>query len=258
MYNEKDEKCFISLNKTKDLNYLLIQISNKKTNEIYYLKNDDMAPVLFQKRIDGLLYFIEHNDNIFYIVTNYNSKNFILMKTLSHNTNINNWIFFEEEKFNNDNLNNENNINNENKININNINLMKNIINIDEIEIFKNFLIVYEKLNGLPRIKIFNFEKKEYKILKLNEEIISITSSYNINFEGEEFEFTFSSAIIPETLCKVNLNTFELNYNIINYSNSKFLENYKSERIFVNSKSNNEIKIPLTIFYKKNIIFDSK
>uniref|UniRef100_A0A2K5DMT8 Prolyl endopeptidase n=1 Tax=Aotus nancymaae TaxID=37293 RepID=A0A2K5DMT8_AOTNA len=71
-YTEKDPSYFVFLYLTKDSRFLTMNIMNKMTSEVWLI--DGLSPwdppVLIQKRIHGVLYYVEHRDDELYILTN--------------------------------------------------------------------------------------------------------------------------------------------------------------------------------------------
>lgn len=63
---------FVFLYLTKDSRFLTLNIMNKTTSEVWLI--DGLSPwdppMLIQKRIHGMLYYVEHRDDELYILTN--------------------------------------------------------------------------------------------------------------------------------------------------------------------------------------------
>lgn len=63
---------FVFLYLTKDSRFLTMNIMSKTTSEVWLI--DGLSPwdppVLIQKRIHGVLYYVEHRDDELYILTN--------------------------------------------------------------------------------------------------------------------------------------------------------------------------------------------
>uniref|UniRef100_A0A8C9IHY5 Prolyl endopeptidase n=1 Tax=Piliocolobus tephrosceles TaxID=591936 RepID=A0A8C9IHY5_9PRIM len=96
-YTEKDPSCFVFLYLTKDSRFLTINIMNKTTSEVWLI--DGLSPwdppVLIQKRIHGVLYYVEHRDDELYILTNVGEPTeFKLMRTAADTPAIMNWDLF--------------------------------------------------------------------------------------------------------------------------------------------------------------------
>ncbi|KAF3826810.1 hypothetical protein GH733_009335 [Mirounga leonina] len=82
---------------TKDSRFLTINIMNKTTSEVWLI--DGLSPwdppVLIQKRIHGVLYYVEHRDDELYILTNVGEPTeFKLMRTAADTPAIMNWDLF--------------------------------------------------------------------------------------------------------------------------------------------------------------------
>ncbi|XP_048208960.1 prolyl endopeptidase-like isoform X1 [Perognathus longimembris pacificus] len=101
-YTEKDPSYFVFLYLTKDSRFLTINIMNKTTSEVWLI--DGLSPwdppLLIQKRIPGVIYYIEHRDDELYILTNVGEPTeFKLMRTAADAPAIMNWdLFFTMKK----------------------------------------------------------------------------------------------------------------------------------------------------------------
>uniref|UniRef100_A0A673V0S4 Prolyl endopeptidase n=1 Tax=Suricata suricatta TaxID=37032 RepID=A0A673V0S4_SURSU len=96
-YTEKDPSCFVFLYLTKDRRFLTINIMNKTTSEVWLIDGQSPwdPPVLIQKRIFGVLYYVEHRDDELYILTNVGEPTeFKLMRTAADSPAIMNWDLF--------------------------------------------------------------------------------------------------------------------------------------------------------------------
>uniref|UniRef100_A0A4X1SK99 Prolyl endopeptidase n=1 Tax=Sus scrofa TaxID=9823 RepID=A0A4X1SK99_PIG len=96
-YTEKDPSFFVFLYLTKDSRFLTMNIMNKTTSEVWLI--DGLSPwdppVLIQKRIHGVLYYVEHRDDELYILTNVGEPTeFKLMRTAADTPAIMNWDLF--------------------------------------------------------------------------------------------------------------------------------------------------------------------
>lgn len=96
-YTEKDPSYFVFLYLTKDSRFLTLNIMNKTTSEVWLI--DGLSPwdppVLIQKRIHGMLYYVEHRDDELYILTNVGEPTeFKLMRTAADAPAIMNWDLF--------------------------------------------------------------------------------------------------------------------------------------------------------------------
>jgi oligopeptidase B len=130
VYFEKDETYNVEVAKSKSRKYLAIESGSTLTTEYQILEadNPDGKFRIFQKRVRGLEYSINHYGDSFYIMTNADkATNFKLMKTLETATSKENWTEVVPHR---------------------------DDVLLEDIEIFKDFLVVEERFNGLNRIRI--------------------------------------------------------------------------------------------------------
>lgn len=143
VYEELDDTFSVTIYKSKSRKYLIISSYSTLTNEYQILEADtpDTSFRVFQPRKRGLEYSISHYNDSFYIVTNANNAiNFKLMKTDEINTSIINWkevVAHRED------------------------------VLLEGIDIFKDFLVISERYNGLNEIKIHRWDSTESYYLPL-------------------------------------------------------------------------------------------
>ncbi len=130
VFYEKDDTFSVSVGKEKSKKYIVISSGSTLTTEYRILNAEqpDGEFAIFQKRVRGLEYSISHFGDSFYILTNKDkASNFKLMKTPENATSKENWkdvIAHRED------------------------------VLLEDIEIFKNYLVVEERSNGLNHIRI--------------------------------------------------------------------------------------------------------
>ncbi|XP_060042952.1 prolyl endopeptidase-like isoform X2 [Erinaceus europaeus] len=96
-YTEKDACFFVYLYLTKDSRFLTMNVMSKTTSEVWLIDGQSPwdPPMLIQKRIHGVLYFVEHRDDELYILTNVGEPTeFKLMRTAADMPAIMNWDLF--------------------------------------------------------------------------------------------------------------------------------------------------------------------
>ena len=94
VYAEKNEAFSVSINKSKSQEYLLISSSSTLTSEFRFVKSDNPNDEfrIFQKRIKGMEYSLDHFEDYFYIHTNHEgANNFKIMRTPVDKTTIEYW-----------------------------------------------------------------------------------------------------------------------------------------------------------------------
>jgi oligopeptidase B len=239
VYTELDASYSVEVKNTRK--YVIIKSSNSITTEIRILADSlDEEFALFQERVDGLEYDIHYCNNNFYILTNKDdAHNFKIMKTDELTTQKEKWTDIIPHR--------------------------ENIL-IEAFYIFKNFLVLIEKSNGLNIIRIIPFNGGNEYYLQFKSETYIINILYN-DFNTDILYFNYHSMII-KTLIAFNMNTKEANNtlfvvcenNMDKYKYNAPLEckynasvecKYIEERIW--ATANDGAKIPISIVYKKDI-----
>ena len=234
VFHEKDNTFYTNVSKSKSNKFIVISSYSTLTSEFQFLNADNPHDdfKLFSKRKRGLEYSINHFENYFYIITNTdNSKNYKLMKTSVKNTDYNNWI--------------------------NVIDHRKDVL-IEGIDVFKNYLVVSERSNGLNRINIKKWDDSEDYYLDFNCETYSTYTINNIDFNTNILRYGFNSLTDPPCIIDFNMETKEKTIRkqqqVLDPNFNK--DNYISERIW--SKSEDGTDVPISLVYKKGLQKNSK
>ena len=234
VFHEKDNTFYTNVSKSKSNKFIVIASYSTLTSEFQFLNadtpHDDFK--LFSKRKRGLEYSINHFENYFYIITNTdNSKNYKLMKTSVKNTDYNNWT--------------------------NVIDHRKGVL-IEGVDVFKNYLVVSERSNGLNRINIKKWDDSEDYYLDFNCETYSTYTTNNIDFNTNILRYGFNSLTNPPCVIDFNMETKEKTIRkqqqVLDPDFDK--DNYISERIW--SKSEDGTDVPISLVYKKGLQKNSK
>ena len=227
VYQEEDEMFSVGVSKTKSEKYILIGTFSTLSSEFRFLDADKPNGKfkIFQPRTKNMEYNIEHYNDKFYIVTNHYAKNFKLMTSNLINTGINNWTELIAHRDN---------------------------VFLEDIEIFRDFLVVEERKNGLVQIRVINQKNKAEHYLDFGEPVYSVSSGTNLDFDSELLRFGYTSLTSPNSIYDYNMNTKERvllkeEEVVGGYDKSDYI----SERIYV--KSRDGVKIPVSIVYKKGI-----
>ena len=229
VFHEKDNTFYTSVSKSKSNEYIIISSYSTLTTEFQFLDADKPMEnfKLFNKRKRGLEYSISHYKNDFYIMTNTNnSKNYKLMKTSVFNTDYIYW---------------------------NDVIAHREDVLLEGIDIFKDFLVISERFNGLSRINIKKWDDSENYFLDINSETYSLYTTTNIDFDTNILRYGFNSLTDPPIVVDFNMiskeKTVQKHGEVLDSSFKK--ENYISERVW--AKSFDGVKIPISIVYKKGL-----
>ena len=223
IFTEEDDSFGVSVYKTKSKKYIVIASYSTLTTEYQILNanNPDGEFKIFQPRVRGLEYSINHFENDFYIVTNADrATNFKLMKTSEDATEISNWkeIISHRED-----------------------------VLLEGIDIFKHFLVISERCNGLNEIRIKPWDNSEEYYLPFSNETYTAYTSTNIDFDTTILRYGYNSLTTPSSIIDFDMLTktkeIKKEQEVLGGKFKK--ENYVSERIWATAQDGTKIPISL-------------
>ena len=234
VFHEKDDTFSTFVYKEKSKKYLVIGSSSTLTSEYQILEanNPNGAFKVFQKSTRGLEYSISHYGDSFYIVTNKDkATNFKLMKTPETATSAENWTDL--------------------------IGHRKDVL-LEGIDIFKDYLVVEERSNGLNKIQIRPWNGKDAYYLPFAIETYTAYTTTNVDFDTEILRYGYQSMATPSSIIDFNMRTQEKKVlkeqEVLGGKFDK--NNYIEERVWATATDGT--KVPISIVYRKGIQKDGK
>ncbi len=230
VFHEKDDAFFLGIQKSKSMDYLFIQLGSMNTTEVHYL--DAGKPTgkfeLVHPRQQDMEYELSHHGDHFYIVTNDNAKNFKLMRAPVSNPSKKNWKEVIPHR---------------------------DSVKLDRIEVFRDFMVLYERENGLKQMRIKDFTTDEIHTVEFPEPVYTFWQAWNPDFKGRLLRFHYTSFITPESVYDYDMKTKERELK----KQTEVLggydpELYQSERIFATADDGS--RIPISMVYKKGMVKD--
>ena len=227
VYEEQDETFNTYVYKSKSEEYIIIGSHSTLTTEYRILKADDPNAEfkVFQPRERGIEYAIAHFEDNFYVLTNKDkATNFKLMKTPIGETTKEHWIDVIPHR--------------------------KDYL-LEDIDIFKKYLVVSERHNGLNKIKVIRWDDEEEYYIPFDNETYTVFTSINPAFDTDILRFAYNSMNTPTSVIDFNMKTRERTVlkeqEVLGGKFDK--NNYTSERIWATAKDGT--KIPVSLVYKK-------
>ena len=228
VYHEKDETFGTYVTKSKSKKYIIIGSYSTLSTEAQYLDADNPTGEfkMLQKREEDLEYNVAHYKDHFYLLTNKDSAtNFKLMKTPVSQTSKENWKDVIPHR--NDTL-------------------------LEDFSIFKDYLVLEERTNGLNKIRIKRWDKTEDYYLPFDEETYSAGVYGNPEFDTDIIRYSYNSFTTPSSVIDFNMNDkakdIKKEQEVLGGEFDK--ENYKSERIWATANDGKRIAISL-VYHKK-------
>lgn len=232
VFYEADETFNTFVYKTKSKKYIVIGSSSTVSSEYRILNADtpDAEFKIFQKRKRDFEYSIAHYSDNFYIISNCDSAtNFKLLKTPETKTEKRYWQDVIPHR---------------------------NEVLIEDIEIFKDYLVVNERENGLNNLRIMSWDGKEDYYLPFESETYTTYISNNPDFESDVLRYAYNSLTSPSSVIDYNFKTkqseIKKEQEVLGGKFQK--ENYESKRIWATARDG--VKVPISLVYKKGTKLD--
>lgn len=229
VYHEEDEAYDVNIYKTKSLEYIFISSSSSISDEHRFIPADDVLAEwrVVQLREEDLEYAVEHFQDEFYIITNAeNSTNFKLVKTKVATCGMEFWediIPHRPE------------------------------VLLEGFEIFRNYLVLEERTEGLLQIKIIDNESGESHYLPFSDPTYTAYIGLNLEFDTSVLRYGYTSLTNPTSTFEYNMKekTTKLLKRQAVLGGEFAPENYISERIWAKSRDG-KTRIPVSIVYHKD------
>ena len=234
VFHEKDDTYNTFVYKEKSKKYLVIGSGSTLTSEYRVLdaKHPDGEFKIFQPRTRGLEYGISHYGDKWYIVTNKDkATNFKLMTTTENATGKDNWKDLIPHR--------------------------KDVL-LEGIEIFKDYLVVEERSNGLNKIQIRPWSGKGEYYLPFDIETYSAGTTTNVDFDTDILRYSYQSLATPSSIIDFNMKTKQKTVlkeqEVLGGKFDK--NNYTEERVWATAADGT--KVPISMVYRKGIKKDGK
>lgn len=234
VFEEKDEAFSCYVYRSKSNKFIIVGSYSTVSTEYRVLEADNPTGEfrIFQERERDLEYSIAHYNSDFYIMTNFEgATNFKLMKTSDHNTSKENWTEVIPHR--------------------------EDVL-LEDISIFKDFLVLEERVNGLNKIRIIRWDNSEDFYLPFDEEAYSAGVYANPEFDTNIIRYGYNSLTTPSSVIDFNVDdkTKEIKkeHQVLGGKFEK--ENYKSERQWAEAQDGT--KVAISLVYHKNTVLSEK
>jgi oligopeptidase B len=226
VYREKDNTNYIGVGKSKNGAYIFISSAATLSNELRMIdaNNPESAFRVFAPRSKDVLYDVAVVDDKFLIRTNWKAKNFRLMECPLASTQNESW----KEVIPN-----------------------RNDVLLESIEEFKAHVILSERKNGLPELRVLAKNGADF-YLKFNEPAYDVYVGANPTYNTTTLRYGYTSLTTPSTTYDYDLlkQTQQLmkRTEVVGGYDPKM---YVTERLFATAEDGT--KIPIALVYKKDI-----
>lgn len=225
VYYEADDTYITFVGKSKSKEYILIGSHSTLTTEYRYIpaNSPESEFAVIQPRTRGLEYGVAHFGDHWYIRTNHNgATNFKLVKAPIASPGVENWVDVIPHR--------------------------EDVL-LEGIEIFRDFLVVDERSNGLNQIHIQRWDGSGDHYMQFDEETYTAYVGNNPQYDTELLRYGYSSMTTPSSVIEYNMTTRDkvvLKEQEVVGGYDKSL--YKSERVW--ATADDGTKVPISLVYR--------
>ncbi|MGD1894736.1 MAG: S9 family peptidase [Cyclobacteriaceae bacterium] len=226
-YEEEDPSFYIGITKSKSDEYIMIWNQSTLANDFHLLKADQPEGDFqrFTPREAKHRYSLEHVDDKFLIRTDWEAPNYRIMEVPIGATAKENWqevIPHREDVF------------------------------IEEMEVFQRYLVLTEKSNALPKLRVMDLQEDKEYYIQFDEPAYVLSSATNPELDSEVLRYGYASLTTPTSIYDYNMQTREQELKkrqeVVGGHNP---EDYVSERMFALARDGKQV--PISLVYKKGV-----
>jgi oligopeptidase B len=230
VYEEEDDTFAVAVFKTKSKRYVMIASHQTVSSEYRYVEADDPAGVfkVFLPRSRDHEYDLEHYQDSFYIRTNWQAKNFRLMKT-----------FVSEPA----------------QVQWQEVIAHRDDVLLESFELFRDHLVVEERKQGLVNIRIMPWSGEGGHYLDFGEPTYLAGVGENPDFNTSLLRFGYTSMTTPNSVFDYDMVTREKTLLKQEEVLGGFdCEKYCTERVWATAADGK--RVPISLVYQKGCVKD--
>lgn len=226
VFEELDDAFYISLDASSSKRFIQISLKSQISSEIYLLDacDDHAKPRLIFERIPDIRYEVEDRGDDLYVLTNEDAVNFRLTKT---------------------------NLNNPTKDRWTDIIAHRDKVTLTGFQLFEDYLVVEERLDGLPSVRVLNDDSAEGYTVKKPDKIQELRLHQNWEFTTETCRLGGNALDMPYSVFDLNLPTGETTHVKTQPVGGKFEpSDYATQKYLARSHDGTEV--PVFLVYNRH------
>ncbi|HWQ33524.1 MAG TPA: S9 family peptidase [Blastocatellia bacterium] len=227
LFEEKDELYRIFAGKSRSKGYIFLTSASSTTSETRYIAADKPTGALkvLLPREQNHEYYVDHHGQYFYIRTNDKGRNFRLVTAPVSDPDKKNWKEVLPHR---------------------------DAVMLEDIDCFAGHLVIYERENGLQKLKITDLASNKSHYIEFPEPVYSAFGNANPEFNTTKFRFSYQSFITPNSIFEYDVKTRQRELLkeqpvLGGYDRRQ----YQSERVYATASDGT--KIPVSLVYKKGV-----
>jgi oligopeptidase B len=222
IYHEEDAQFYISIYKSRDKKYFILDRFCTNENESFVLPTNNITGT-FERFIPiqkDISYTLNHHGNSFYMLTNENAKNSKFVRIMNMKTKEYEEILPHRED-----------------------------ASLNYVSIFEDYFVFQERENATLRLKIYDVHSNDIYTIPTSTPFYNIYLGSNPDYKTSEFRFVRESFFTPYEICSMNVKTKEITILKKTKRPNYDATLYDVKRVEVPAHDGK--KIPLTLLFKK-------
>jgi len=227
IYEEKDEKFSLDLERSRSRAYLFLSSDSLTASEVRYIPaaNPAAAWKVIAPREKDHEYEVEDHGDTFFIRTNSGGRNFRLVSAPVADPTRANWKEVIPHRPN---------------------------VMLAGMDIFADFYVLFEREDGLPRLRVTSFKDGQSHRIDFPEPVYSASPGQNREYDTRAFRFNYQSFITPSSVFDYDMEkrtrTLLKQTEVLGgYDPTK----YQSERLW--AIASDGARIPISLVYRKGL-----
>ena len=231
VFEEKDERFNVGVGRSRDRRFLFIEVGSHTTSEYRFV--DARTPTaefqLLAARVPDQEYYPDHREGLFYIRVNDTGKNFRVVTAPVATPDREHWTELLPED---------------------------QAVPLDDFEVFEKFAVASEIVQGLDRMRVFQFEgdqlSKDFKTVAFPEPSYSAGLHVNRNFDGATLRYSYQSLVTPASVYEYDVATGVSTLLKQQEVPGGFdRERYASERVW--ATAGDGVRVPVSLVYRRDL-----
>jgi len=236
---EPDERFHLGVGRTKDGEYVIVEMHSRVTSEVRVVPADqpDAVPRTVQPRSQGIEYGLEHHRGTFILITNDDAENFKVVATPVHDPSREGWTELIPHRAE---------------------------VRIEGLDVFAGHVVVYERRQGMARIRVivlpedgprWDRELPEGYLVPCPEIPSSSWGGANPEFTSKALRYEYSSLVTPSSVYDLDLDSGVA----VLRKRQEVLGGYEPERYATERRwavAPDGTDVPVSIVYRKDVARD--
>jgi oligopeptidase B len=225
VFDETDETFNCYVYRSRSSEFLFLHSSQTITDEVRYLAagNPTGEWQVMQPRERGLEYGVDHAGDSFWIRTNWKAQNFRLMKTAVTAPGKDQWQEFIAHR---------------------------SEVLLEDFTAFKDFLVLSERENGLPRLRVRRWDGSDDHAVAFDEPAFVVDVGDNREYDSGKLRYNYESMTTPDSVFEYDMATRKAKLlrqqEVLGGFNSA---DYRTERLWAPARDG--AKVPISLVYSQ-------